>query len=140
MSACNFIRNDIAMLISAGHGNEGHSQFVGIECSHCGIAGIYVNTLARTLGDVFSGCHFADAPIIGHHCNSLVITGSRLDTWFDLINGEGNMVACCIINDVYANRDERQVFTGTGATISLKHNIPMNSNLSLDIINNTYYR
>lgn len=139
MSSCNFIRNDIAMLISEGHGNEGHSQFVGIECVHSGIAGIYVNTLARNLGDVFSGCQFADAPIIGHHCNSLVITGSILDTWFELTSGEGNMVACSVINDTTATRDNKPIFYD-GATISLKHNIPMNDSISLDSINNTYYR
>lgn len=135
MSSCHFVRNDVAIVITGDKVNAGHSQFNGIEVAHSGIAGLYIVSLLRVIGNVFSGCQFADAPIIGIDCNSLLITGSRLDTWVEIGQGKSNAFIANIFRNAYADRDGKPLFGG-GAEYILKNNIKMIDSISDSEINN----
>lgn len=131
LGSCIFKMSDIGMYITDS-GNGSHSQVTGTEYAHCGIASLYIKTLPRVLGLVFSGCHIADAPVIGINCNSLLFTGGRLDTWVDIGEGISNGFISNIIRNSYAVRDEKPLFNGN---ISLKNNIPMVDGIEPDINN-----
>lgn len=131
LGSCIFKMSDIGMYITDS-GNGSHSQVTGTGYAHCGIASLYIKTLPRVLGLVFSGCHIADAPVIGINCNSLLFTGGRLDTWVDTGKGISNGFISNIIRNAYAVRDGKSLFNGN---ISLKNNIPMVDGIEPDINN-----
>ena len=121
-------------ILSDDNGNGGHSQIIGTEAAHCGVAGLYVKSLPRVLGLMLSCCQFSDAPIIGLECNSLVVSNSRLDTWVRIYNGLSNAFIGNIIRNSAALRDSKDIFNVPAGT-SLKNNIAMVDGID-SLINN----
>ena len=136
MSSCNFVRCDIGMLIRSSHGNAGHSEFSSVEAAHCGLAGLYIESLPRNLGNVFSACHFADAPIIGVDCSCLMVTASRIDTFVDIRKGGYCGFTSCIVGSGYYNRDNKGYIFNLPIGSILRNNLPMDNTIIDAEINN----
>lgn len=74
-----------------------HNEITSVHICHCGLAGIYAILIDTNLGATMTGCHMADAPIIGESISNLLITASRLDTFFKYLSGARNSI---VLNNV----------------------------------------
>ena len=74
-----------------------HNEITSCEAAHCGLAGMYIRYLSKSLGCIVTGCHFPDAAIIGVDVNNLYITGCIISTYFKYDSGKHNAITCCNI-------------------------------------------
>ena len=78
-----------------------HNEITSVQICHCGLAGIYAKEIANTLGCQVTGCHIADAAIIGESVSNLLITSGRFDTYFKYDSGQHNSIICSNIRRGY---------------------------------------
>ena len=91
---------DCGIFYPSNLNNGGHGEAVGIEIAHCGIAGIYIKHLDYQ-GDMYTGCQFADAPIISEYSKYLLITSGKLDTYVKITDGVRNAITNNIVSKDY---------------------------------------
>ena len=84
-----------------GSNNPAHGEITGCEMAHCGLAGVYINTITDFFGHIINGCHIVDSPVKGYDVNCLLINGCRLDTWFEYSSGSKNSIICSIVRKGY---------------------------------------
>ena len=82
-------------------GNGAHGEMTANHICHCGIAGVYIKELSTDLGHTIIAGHYADAPFIGERVSNLLISGCRLDTYFDYSLGVRNSIICSNVRDAY---------------------------------------
>lgn len=124
---------DCAIYYPSGVTNGAHGESVGCELAHCGIASIYAKEITY-VGDIYTGCHFVDAPIIAVTANYLMITAGKLDTYVKIASGNncaimGNMVSIDYIG--------QHPLYDVPASAYIKNNVPMRNATEAQVNNET---
>jgi hypothetical protein len=75
---------------------------------HCGVSAIFAHTIPDSYGFNLENCFIVQAPIICLEANKLSVSNCQLNTYFEISDGEKNMIVC--------NTMSKQAATADGVT------------------------
>lgn len=121
---------DCGLYYISGSNNGAHGETIGCQIAHACLCGIYIKFISANTGEIFSGCHLAEAPVIAEEAHSLIFSGCRLDTYFKIDSGSNNRIVNNLIGTSYL--DQNSLYRVPSDTI-IRDNSPVHGSDEKDI-------